>query len=220
MSSFFFFFFFFSLLSSVSLCLCLSFVFISLCLSVSLSLSFVVFVTTSEREREKKENPHHHTKKTLDKRGTKKKGPPSSSSSSSSSVRATFWEHRSFRARVILESPRRVSFRFVAFRLVFLPRARFCANDVFLRVFFEKGEYILGLRKRCLLFWGEMVQTRTWEERFERLHGLVECIDARGKSRFAGRGRLVVVRVADAFAHFSFSSRTKLTQALVSSSLL
>ena len=54
-----------------------------------------------------------------------------------------------------------------------------------------------------------MVQTRTWEERFERLHGLVECIDARGKSRFAGRGRLVVVRVADAFAHFSFSSRTK-----------
>ena len=217
MSSFFFFFFF---LLSVVICLslCLSFVFISLCLSVSLSLSFVVFVTTSEREREKKENPHHHTKKTLDKRGTKKKGPPSSSSSSS--VRATFWAHRSFRARVILESPRRVSFRFVAFRLVFLPRARFCANDVFLRVFFEKGEYILGLRKRCLLFWGEMVQTRTWEERFERLHGLVECIDARGKSRFAGRGRLVVVRVADAFAHFSFSSRTKLTQALVSSSLL
>ncbi len=50
---------------------------------------------------------------------------------------------------MILESPRRVSFRFVAFRLVFLPRARFCANDdVFLRVFFEKGEYILGLRKR------------------------------------------------------------------------
>ena len=220
MSSFFFFFFF---LLSVVICLSLSLSLFRLHLSLSLCLSVSLFCclchNKREREREKKENPHHHTKKTLDKRGTKKKGPPSSSSSSSS-VRATFWEHRSFRARVILESPRRVSFRFVAFRLVFLPRARFCANDVFLRVFFEKGEYILGLRKRCLLFWGEMVQTRTWEERFERLHGLVECIDARGKSRFAGRGRLVVVRVADAFAHFSFSSRTKLTQALVSSSLL
>ena len=63
-------------------------------------------------------------------------------------VRATFWEHRSawirdggFRARVILESPRRGSFRFVAFRLVFLPRAR---GQM---MFFEKG-CILGLRKR------------------------------------------------------------------------
>ena len=63
-------------------------------------------------------------------------------------VRATFWEHRSawirdggFRARVILESPRRGPFRFVAFRLVFLPRAR---GQM---MFFEKG-CILGLRKR------------------------------------------------------------------------
>ena len=46
-----------------------------------------------------------------------------------------------FRARVILESPRRGSFRFVAFRLVFLPRAR---GQM---MFFEKG-CILGLRKR------------------------------------------------------------------------
>ena len=136
MSSFFFFFFFsvvICLSLSLSLSRFLSFVFVSL----SLLLSFL-----SQALREKKENPHHHTKKRWTKE-VRKKRPPSSS------VRATFWEHRSFRARVILESPRRVSFRFVAFRLVFLPRARFCANDdVFLRVFFEKGEYILGLRKR------------------------------------------------------------------------
>jgi len=143
MSSFFFFFFFFlcchlSLSLSLSLSRFLSFVF------VSLSLSFVVFFVTSfEREKRKPTPPH---KKNVGQKRYEKKRPPSSSSSS---VRATFWEHRSFRARVILESPRRVSFRFVAFRLVFLPRARFCANDdVFLRVFFEKGEYILGLRKR------------------------------------------------------------------------